>query len=180
MTPEVLKKTRRVLGMTQQTLAERLHTTRTSVARYECGERKIPGMVEVAIAQLTSPTRIPMAGLVAAGDPIEPIPQADLVEVPPSMIRGGETFALRVRGESMRDEGILPGDLVIVRKQETALNGQTVVALVNHEATIKQYYRKAGRTELRPANATMPPIIITQADDFRIEGIVVGVIRHCG
>ena len=68
MTPEVLKKTRRVLGMTQQTLAERLHTTRTSVARYECGERKIPGMVEVAIAQLTFPTRIPMASLVAAGE----------------------------------------------------------------------------------------------------------------
>ena len=179
MRPDTLKQTRRSLGLTQAQLAERLHTTRTTVARYECGERRIPGMIEVALAQLSSLPHIPMVGIVAAGDPIEPIPQADLVEVPPSMIRDGENFALRVKGESMRDEGILPGDLIIVHKQETARNGQTVVALVNNEATVKKYYRKAGRMELHPANSTMSPILITADDELRIEGIVVGVIRHC-
>jgi len=116
---------------------------------------------------------------VAAGNPIEPIPQTELVDVPPSMARGGENFALRVKGESMRDEGILPGDLVIVHKQATARNGQTVVALVNQEATIKKYYRKAGRIELHPANAAMKPIIVTSEDEFKIEGIVIGLIRYC-
>ena len=179
MTPNSLKQARQSLGLTQAELAERLHTTRTTVARYECGERRIPGMIEVALAQLTSLPYIPMVGIVAAGDPIEPISQADLVEVPPSMIRGEENFALRVKGESMRDEGIMPGDLIIVHKQETARNGQTVVALVNNEATVKKYYRKAGRTELRPANSAMSPILVTPQDELRIEGIVVGVIRHC-
>ena len=95
------------------------------------------------------------------------------------MMGRGETFALRVKGESMRDEGILPGDLVIVRKQSTARNGQTVIALVNNEATIKTYYRKGATVELRPANDTMKPIIVKPADSLRIEGLVIGVIRYC-
>ena len=60
----------------------------------------------------------------------------------------------------MKDDGILPGDLVVVRKQETARNGQTVVALVNHEATIKTYFKKDSHIELHPANAAMQPIIV--------------------
>jgi SOS-response transcriptional repressors (RecA-mediated autopeptidases) len=84
-----------------------------------------------------------------------------------------------VKGESMRDEGILPGDLVIVQKQNTARNGQTVIAIVNHEATIKTYYRKGSTVELRPANDTMKPITITPTDSLRIEGLVIGVIRYC-
>jgi repressor LexA len=94
------------------------------------------------------------------------------------LLRGGETFALRVKGESMKDDGILPGDLVVVRKQGTARNGQTVVALVNNEATIKKYYRKDGRIELHPANAAMKPILVSAQDEFSIQGIVAGVIRH--
>ena len=109
---------------------------------------------------------------------IEPVPQSEHVEVPPTMLQGGESFALRVKGESMRDDGILPGDLVIVHKQATARNGQTIVALVNSEATIKKFYRKGNRIELHPANALMKPIIVTDRDDFRIEGMVIGVIRH--
>ena len=90
----------------------------------------------------------------------------------------GETFALRVEGESMKDDGIFPGDLVVVRKQGTARNGQTVVALVNNEATIKKYYHRDGRIELHPANAAMKPIILSSQDEFSIQGIVAGVIRH--
>ena len=90
----------------------------------------------------------------------------------------GDTFALRVKGNSMRDDGILPGDVVVVQKQSTARNGQTVIALVNGDATIKTYYRKAGAIELHPANESMKPIVVKETDAFHIEGVVVGVLRH--
>jgi repressor LexA len=179
MNANQLKRVREGLGLTQQQLADALNTTRVSIARYETGMRRIPGMVLVALEQLQRKTDIPMAGLVAAGVPIEPVPQAELIDVPRSMLRGGDTFALRVKGESMKDEGILPGDLVIVRKQETAKNGQTVVAMVNREATIKSYFKKDSHIELHPANAAMEPIMVHPTDEFHIEGLVIGVIRHC-
>jgi len=174
-----LRRIREGLGLTQQQLADLLHTTRVSIARYETGMRRIPGIVRVALDQLQRKTEIPMAGLVAAGSPIDPILQSELVDVPSSMLRGGNTYALRVKGESMKEEGILPGDLVVVRKQETAQNGQTVVALVNREATIKTYFKKDSHIELHPANAAMQPILVQPSDEFHIEGIVIGVIRHC-
>jgi repressor LexA len=177
-----MKRVRLGLGLTQGELALRLKTTRISITRYECGMRRIPGVIQVALQQLSRDhnSNVPMAGVVAAGAPIEPIPQTEQVDVPPSMLRDGQNFALRVKGESMREDGILPGDLVIVHKQTTAQNGQTVVALVNREATIKRYYQKQDRIELHPANATMQPIIVTPQDEFKLEGIVIGIIRHCG
>ena len=175
-----LKRIREELGLTQQELADALRTTRVSVARYETGMRRIPGMIQVALEQLRHDTDIPMAGTVAAGSPIEPIQQSERVDIPRSMLKGGMTFALRVKGESMKDDGILPGDLVIVWKQETARNGQTVVALLNREATIKTYFKKDTHIELHPANAAMQPIIVKPSDEFHIEGILIGVIRHCG
>jgi repressor LexA len=180
MTRSEFKKMRREqLGLTQEELAGRLGTTRMTITRYEAGTRRISGVVQVALKQLCASSHITMAGIVAAGAPIEPILQTEMVDVPPSMARGGENFGLRVKGESMRDEGILPGDIVIVHKQATARNGQTILALVNQEATIKKYYRKAARVELHPANTEMKPIIVTPQDDFRIQGIVIGLIRYC-
>ncbi len=179
MLPNAFRQIRQRLGFTQSQLADRLHITRMTVTRYECGTRRIPGVVEAILSQLDSPSQIPMVGVVAAGNPIEAIPQSELVEVPPSMLPSGDNFALRVKGESMRDEGILPGDLVVVHKQQTARNGQTVVALVNQDATIKKYYLKEKHVELHPANTTMMPIIVTSSDEFAIEGVVIGVIRHC-
>lgn len=174
-----LKRARQTLGLTQEQLADRLRTTRQTIARYEIGTHKIPFAVQLAVDHLTAAARIPLAGTVAAGTPIEPFPETEIVEVPPGMMGRGETFALRVKGESMRDEGILPGDLVIVQKQTTARNGQTIIALVNNEATIKTYYKKGGTIELRPANETMTPIVIHATDSFHIEGLVIGVIRYC-
>jgi repressor LexA len=179
MKPTDLKRVREQLGLTQQQLADALRTTRVSVARYEAGMRRIPGMVQVTLGQLGRSSEIPMAGMVAAGLPIEPVQQSELIDVPPSMLQGGNTFALRVKGESMKDDGILPGDLVVVRKQETARNGQTVVALVNSDATIKTYFKNDSHIELHPANAAMKPIIVKPSDTFHIEGILIGVIRHC-
>ena len=179
MKPTDLRRIREQLGLTLQQLAEEaLRTTRVSVARYEAGMRRIPGMVKVAIDRLGRAPEIPMAGMVAAGL-IEPVQQSELIDVPPSMLQGGKTFALRVKGESMKDDGILPGDLIVVRKQETAQSGQTVVALVNGEATVKTYFKKATHIELRLQNTTMPPILVQASDEFHIEGVLIGVIRHC-
>lgn len=166
------------LGLTQQTLADQLKCQRLAIARYEGGTRRIPGIAEVALQALSPPISIPLAGIVAAGSPIEPIPQAERVEVPRSMLGKGEMFALRIKGESMRDDGILPGDIVIVQQQRTARNGETVIAVINGEATIKTYHRKAGTIELHPANDTMKPIVVKDTDTLHIEGIVVGVIRN--
>ena len=178
MTPEELKQTRRALGLTQQNLADQLKRKRLAIARYEAGTRKIPGVIEVALSYIGQSSLIPLVGIVAAGDPIEPIPQTERIEVPKSMLGRGEAFALRVKGTSMRDDGILPGDVVVVQKQDVARNGQTIIALLNGEATIKTYHRKAGVIELHPANETMRPLIVKKSDTFHIEGIVVGVIRH--
>jgi repressor LexA len=179
MKPNDLKDIREELGLTQQQLAEALRTTRVSVARYEAGMRRIPGIVSVVLNQLRRKATVPMAGVVAAGSPIEPVPQSELVDIPLSMLRSGNTFALKVKGESMKDDGILPGDIVVVHKQGTAKNGQTIVALVNGEATIKIFFKKDAHIELRPANDMMRPIIVRPSDEFQIEGIVIGVIRHC-
>jgi repressor LexA len=94
------------------------------------------------------------------------------------MLGHGRTFALRVRGESMTGEGILDGDFVIVESQQTAKNGQTVVALVDgSDATVKRFYRERGGIRLEAANPRYKPIIIKPPDRIGIQGVVIGVIR---
>jgi repressor LexA len=121
---------------------------------------------------------LPLAGIVAAGKPIEAIETPDSIEVPASMVGPGENFVLRVKGDSMVGDGILDGDYVVVRKQATAESGQTVVALIRGEATVKRLQRRGERVELHPANPAMAPIVVEDEESFRIEGVVVGVIRH--
>jgi repressor LexA len=179
MRSDEFRRARQSLELSQEQLAEKLGRTRRSVIRYEDGSSPIPLVVAMALRQLVNPPGLPLLGIVAAGEPIEPVTQFELIDVPPSLLRGGETFALKVKGESMRDEGIHPGDLVIIRKQATAQNGQTVVAVLNNEATIKKYVAKGNRIELHPANPKMNPIVVNLKDDFRIEGVMIGLIRHC-
>jgi len=119
----------------------------------------------------------PLLGRVAAGKPIEAIAHMEAIEVPPSMTGTGEHFVLLVQGDSMMEDGILDGDYVVVRKQPTAENGETVVALINNEATVKKYYKRKTRVELRPAHTGMEPILVEKGD-LRIEGKVVGVLRY--
>ncbi|MBN2102568.1 transcriptional repressor LexA [bacterium] len=119
---------------------------------------------------------LPMAGLVAAGSPIEPVEQRETADVPEEMLGSGEYFALRVTGNSMIEEGIFDGDTIVVRRQSVAENGQTVVALVDGEATVKKYYRRGQEIELRPANPVMTSIRVRQGD-FAIQGVVAGLMR---
>jgi len=119
---------------------------------------------------------VPLLGQVAAGRPIEPFPQEESIEVPASLLGKGEHFVLRVRGESMIDDGIHDGDYVVVRRQETAENGEIIAALVDGgEATVKRIYRERDRIRLQPANASMEPIY---ADDVLVLGRIVGVFRR--
>lgn len=119
----------------------------------------------------------PLLGSVAAGKPIEAVEDVRVIEVPPSMARSGDHFVLLVEGNSMEEDGILDGDYVVVRKQAIAENGETVVAIINNEATIKKYYKRKDHVELRPAHKGMEPIIVKEGT-FRIEGKVVGVVRY--
>ena len=121
---------------------------------------------------------LPLAGTVAAGRPIEAVETADRIEVPAIMAAPGN-FVLRVRGDSMIGDGILDGDFVVLRRQADADNGQTVVAVIRGEATVKRFYRRDSRIELRPANPALRPILVEDEESFHIDGVVVGVIRHC-
>jgi len=119
---------------------------------------------------------LPLLGLIAAGYPLEVFENTESVEVPSSFVHP-DNYVLKVNGASMQDDGILDGDLVIVKKTETAKNGDTVVAYVNDEATLKEYHRTNKIIELHPKNAEFDIIKISKNDDFRIGGIVLGVIR---
>jgi repressor LexA len=126
-------------------------------------------------AAIAHPAGLPLLGTVAAGQPVlaeENI--EDYVSVPQAAGGDDGTFLLRVRGESMRDAGIIEGDLVVVRSQEHATDGEIVVALVGEEATVKRYFREADHVRLQPENASMEPI---RSSDVRILGRVVGVMR---
>jgi len=126
---------------------------------------------------------LPVLGKVAAGKPIEAIESGEPLDVPASLLSSGaKHFVLKVSGNSMIEDGILDGDFVVIREQDTAVNGQTVVALVGNEATIKRYYQKRDRIELHPANENYEPLVLTNLNDsgrdFQIEGILVGLIRR--
>lgn len=125
----------------------------------------------------TNRFELPLLGKVAAGRPIEAVEDPRAIEVPLSLAEGGDCFVLEVAGDSMEEEGILDGDFVVVKKQPTAENGETVVALIDNEATVKKYYRHGDHVELRPAHTGMESIRV-RSEDLRIEGKVVGVMRY--
>jgi len=123
---------------------------------------------------------LPLLGNVAAGAPIEAIQDRETLTVPPDMVpRGRESYVLRVQGSSMIDEHIRDGDYIVVSAQDTADNGQMVVALVGGDsATVKKLYREpGGKVRLQPANPSMEPMI-EDAGNVQVQGIVVGVIRR--
>jgi repressor LexA len=138
-------------------------------------DRAVGGAVE-GVRSIVGQGGLPLVGHVAAGQPIladENI--EDHVDVPD--LAGGEDgeYLLRVRGDSMKDAGILEGDFVVVRTQDTAIDGEIVVALVGDEATVKRFYREADHIRLQPENDAVEPI---RSKDVRVLGRVVGVLRR--
>ena len=120
---------------------------------------------------------LPLLGAVAAGQPIEALENADTFTVPEEFVRRQNTFVLRVKGNSMIEDGIWDGDYIVVEERPSADNGETVVALVNGEATVKKLYRdKGGKIRLMPANESMAPIV-ARDKDVSVRGVVVAVMR---
>ena len=117
---------------------------------------------------------VPLVGQVAAGSPILAAENIESTMSLPAELAGDNTFILKVRGESMIEAGILDGDFVVVRQQQTAENGQIVVAMIDDSATVKAFYRETDRIRLQPENATMEPIY---ARDVTILGKVVALFR---
>ena len=137
--------------------------------------RALEVLVDKAKA-VVAPNGLPVVGQVAAGQPV--LAEENVEEyVPVPEIAGGDQgeFVLRVRGDSMKDAGILEGDHVIVRKQEAAGDGEIVVALVGEEATVKRFFKESDHVRLQPENETMEPIRVR---DVRVIGRVVGVFRR--
>jgi repressor LexA len=133
--------------------------------------------LELVGATTAPAVTVPLLGRVAAGAPIEPVETAETVTLPEEMLGRGETFALRVRGDSMVGEGILDGDLIVVESRREAPNGTVVVALVRGEATVKKLYRERGRVRLEPANERLAPIVAPERD-VEIRGAVIAVLRR--
>ena len=122
---------------------------------------------------------VPLLGLVAAGQPIEAVLAHETVSAPKSMIGRGRMFALRVRGDSMIEENIQDNDIIIVSSQQTAENGQMVVALIDgNYATVKKFYREPDFIRLEPANPQFKPIFIKTPERLQIQGVVRGLIRN--
>lgn len=122
---------------------------------------------------------LPFLGLIAAGRPIESVTGEDSIGVPGHLIQSGvrDHYVLRVTGDSMIEEGIHDGDLVIVQQRDEAEVGEMVVAMVGDEATLKRFFPEGDRIRLQPANHQMEPILVA-ADSVRIQGIVVGLMRR--
>ena len=120
---------------------------------------------------------LPLLGYVAAGQPIEALENAETFTVPEEFVRRQNTFVLRVKGNSMINDGIWDGDYIVVEERASAENGETVVALINGEATVKRFHReKGGKIRLMPVNETLAPII-AKAQEVAIRGVVVAVMR---
>ena len=123
---------------------------------------------------------VPFHGRIAAGRPIEAVAGVDDLSVPEHLLAGGAAgrhYVLQVEGDSMVDDGICDGDLVVIARREEAHAGEMIVALVKDEATLKRYYPEGAKVRLQPANREMEPIYVP-ADELRIQGKVVGLMRR--
>ena len=142
--------------------------------------RLVSDVAERFMPQLSAETvsgvlNLPVIGTVAAGKPLLATEDIeDYFPVPSSMI-SGDGYILKIRGNSMIEDGIFDGDFVIVRRQQSADNGDTIVAMMDGEATVKRYYKEAKQIRLQPANKDMQPILVRNAV---VLGKVVGLVRR--
>jgi len=140
------------------------------------GKRALEVLTPLGRPALTDAREIPILGGVAAGKPVLAEENFEGFLTVASDLARGKVFALQVKGDSMIDAGILDGDRVIIRCQETAENGEIVCALIDGEATLKRFYRDGDSVTLRAENKNHAPIIVSQGE-FRILGKVVGLVR---
>ncbi|MBI4747710.1 MAG: repressor LexA [Acidobacteria bacterium] len=180
--------------LTQTQLAKKARLTQGMIAQIENGKRSVSDRTLIVLAQslgddfgedwLTpfvsaSSSVVNVEGAIAAGKPIEPITQHLELSIPTSMLRRGrEHFALRVTGDSMIDEHICDGDVVIAVRTPTAENGQVVVALVDGNATLKKFYKQKNAIVLQPANPNHPPMVFDKKTNVEVQGVVVGIVRN--
>jgi len=163
------------------TIHEHLQTLakKKVIRKFEGAVRGIE-LLDSAFAGATDGVELPILGFIAAGAPIEPItdPNASL-KVAPTMLSGTKrSFVLQVRGDSMIEEGILDGDFVVIEEQNSVMDGDIVVALLdNGLATLKKFFKEATRVRLEPANSAMRPIF---ARNVTVQGKVVGLVRRFG
>jgi repressor LexA len=150
------------------------------IKRYEGAVRGIE-IVDVSVNANLIAIELPLVGYIAAGEPIEAIenPLSTVMVSPDMVSKSKRCFVLQVKGSSMINEGIMDGDFVVLKQQETADNGQIVVALIDDGfATLKSFYKeKNGKIRLQPANDNMDPIIV-DADSVKIQGVVTGIVRR--
>ena len=140
------------------------------------GDKSYRSLEPTAPAQAdNSVVDIPLVGLITAGQPIEALQEPDTMTVPQTMLGRGNYYSLRVKGDSMIEDGILNGDFVIIEDQNVANNGDIVVALLENQfATLKRYYKESDHIRLQPANAAMEPFRVRSV---KIQGKVVGLVR---
>lgn len=135
---------------------------------------------EIVAARVEPGRRVPLLGTIVAGTPLPAFQVLESIDLPGGSWNSREVFALRVRGSSMMDDGILDGDYLVVEPRVDVCNGQTVVAEVDGQATVKRFYReREGAVRLQPANDRLLPLVV-RGDRVRIRGVVVGVLRKQG
>ncbi len=122
---------------------------------------------------------LPIMGSIAAGTPIAAVADgSETLEVPSFMISGNNNYVLRVKGQSMIEDGIFDGDYVVIKENQAPRDGEVVVALIDGgEVTLKRIYHETNRIRLQPANSSMEPIYVDKKTSLDIQGVVVGVIR---
>ena len=156
------------------------HLTKLEELGYIRRDLSKPRAIELLDESVPSRTRlidVPLVGKVTAGTPILAVENIeDYYPIPKDLLDYEDVFMLRVKGDSMIEAGILDGDFVLVARQETALNGEIVVALIDgEEATVKRFFHEGTHIRLQPENSTMEPLLV---DDVRILGKVIGVYRR--
>jgi repressor LexA len=156
------------------------HLTKLEELGYIRRDLSKPRAIELLDDSMPSRTRVidvPLVGKVTAGAPVLAVENIeDYFPIPKDFVEHEDVFMLRVKGDSMVDAGILDGDFVLVNRQETAFNGEIVVALIDgEEATVKRFFHEGTHIRLQPENAAMDPLIV---EDVRILGKVIGVFRR--
>jgi len=156
------------------------HLTKLEELGYIRRDLSKPRAIELlddALAPRTRMVNVPLFGKVTAGTPILAVENIeDYYPIPMDLVEHEDVFMLRVKGDSMVEAGILDGDFVLVARQETALNGEIVVALIDgEEATVKRFFHEGTHIRLQPENAALEPLLV---DDVRILGKVIGVFRR--